>query len=110
MERWQSKAACLGADPDIFFPPQYAGRGANDRAKAICKPCEVREECLDDAMENGERMGVWGGMSERERRKLKKARRASPQSNSVTPPDPVPTHEPMIVRHRPKITLPIPRE
>lgn len=68
---WQDYANCRGADTDLFFPE----RGASTRqAKAICAACEVRWECLDFAIEQGEKFGIWGGLSERERRKIRKQR------------------------------------
>lgn len=68
---WQDYANCRGADADLFFPE----RGASTRkAKAICRACEVRGECLDYALENGEKFGIWGGMSERERRRVRRDR------------------------------------
>lgn len=68
---WQDYANCRGADADLFFPE----RGASTRkAKAICTACEVKDECLDFAIVNGEKFGIWGGMSERERRRVRRAR------------------------------------
>ena len=68
---WQDYANCRGADADLFFPE----RGASTRkAKAICNECEVRGECLDFAIVNGEKFGIWGGMSERERRRVRRQR------------------------------------
>ncbi|CAN5283230.1 hypothetical protein BH18ACT5_BH18ACT5_15570 [soil metagenome] len=68
---WQDYANCRGADADLFFPE----RGASTRkAKAICTACEVKDECLDFAIVNGEKFGVWVGMSERERRRVRRAR------------------------------------
>lgn len=68
---WQDYANCRGADADLFFPE----RGASTRkAKAICAECDVRAECLDYAIEIGEKFGIWGGMSERERRKVRRDR------------------------------------
>ena len=62
---WQELGACRGMDPDIFFPE----RGAlNLAAKRVCAGCEVRQECLDHALDNGEHFGIWGSTSERERR------------------------------------------
>ncbi len=67
---WQTKANCMGVDPDLFFPE----RGASTReAKEVCRGCVVREECLEYALENSEKFGIWGGMSERERRRLRRA-------------------------------------
>ncbi|MDQ3978423.1 MAG: WhiB family transcriptional regulator [Actinomycetota bacterium] len=71
---WQIQANCLGVDPDLFFPE----RGASTReAKAVCRACVVREECLEYALVNGEKFGIWGGLSERERRRLRRARALS---------------------------------
>lgn len=68
---WQDYANCRGADADLFFPD----RGASTRkAKAICQECEVRLECLDYAVRMGEKFGIWGGMSERERRRIRRQR------------------------------------
>jgi len=68
---WHDRANCLGVDPDLFFPE----RGASTReAKEVCRGCVVREECLEYALSNGEKFGIWGGMSERERRRLRRAR------------------------------------
>ena len=68
---WQERANCLGVDPDLFFPE----RGASTReAKEVCRGCVVREDCLEYALANGEKFGIWGGMSERERRRIRRAR------------------------------------
>lgn len=68
---WQAYANCLGVDPDLFFPE----RGASTReAKAVCSRCVVRTECLEYALNNAEKFGIWGGLSERERRRIRKLR------------------------------------
>lgn len=68
---WQARANCMGVDPDLFFPE----RGASTReAKEVCRGCVVRDNCLEYALDNGEKFGIWGGMSERERRRLRRAR------------------------------------
>src|SRR3954469_22608065 len=68
---WQDQANCLGVDPDLFFPE----RGASTReAKEVCRGCVVRAECLEYALSNGEKFGIWGGMSERERRRIRRQR------------------------------------
>lgn len=70
-EGWQLFANCLGVDPDLFFPE----RGASTKeAKGVCRACVVREDCLEYALENSEKFGIWGGLSERERRRLRRAR------------------------------------
>ena len=68
---WQSRANCMGVDPDLFFPE----RGSSTReAKEVCRGCVVRDDCLEFAIANGEKFGIWGGMSERERRRVRRAR------------------------------------
>ncbi|MEA2058081.1 MAG: WhiB family transcriptional regulator [Actinomycetota bacterium] len=68
---WQDFANCRGADPDLFFPE----RGASTRtAKQICRECTVRDECLEFAIVSSEKFGIWGALSERERRKIRKER------------------------------------
>jgi WhiB family redox-sensing transcriptional regulator len=69
---WQSDALCAQTDPEAFFPEKG---GSTRDAKRICTSCDVRDACLEYALQNDERFGIWGGLSERERRKLK--RRAS---------------------------------
>ncbi len=68
---WQDKALCAQVDPEIFFPEK--GGSVRD-PKRVCGRCEVREPCLDYALthEDAGRFGIWGGMSERERRRLKR--------------------------------------
>ena len=66
---WASEAKCLHAEPDTFFPEKG---GSTREAKRICTGCEVRSECLEYALAHDERFGIWGGLSERERRKLKR--------------------------------------
>ncbi len=68
---WQDYANCRGADADLFFPE----RGASTRkAKSICRACEVQVDCLEFAIVQGEKFGIWGGLSERERRRIRKQR------------------------------------
>ena len=66
---WMLEAKCLDADPEAFFPEKG---GSTREAKRICAICPVREECLDYALANEERFGIWGGLSERERRRAKR--------------------------------------
>lgn len=68
---WQDAGACLGADPSLFFPERGASTAA---AKGICRGCVVRVECLEYALANGEKFGIWGGLSERERRRIRRER------------------------------------
>jgi WhiB family redox-sensing transcriptional regulator len=67
---WQERALCAQTDPEAFFPEKG---GSTREAKRICSGCEVRAECLEYALANDERFGIWGGLSERERRRLRRA-------------------------------------
>lgn len=64
---WMADGVCAQADPEEFFP---AKGGSTVEAKKVCEVCEVRSECLEYALTNNERYGIWGGTSERERRRL----------------------------------------
>jgi len=66
---WQADALCAQTDPEAFFPEKG---GSTRDAKKICTTCEVKGECLQYALHNDERFGIWGGLSERERRKLRR--------------------------------------
>ena len=78
---WQRKANCMCVDPDLFFPE----RGASTReAKEVCRGCVVREDCLEYALANGEKFGIWGGMSERERRRIRRARALARRAASAS--------------------------
>ena len=66
---WQDRALCAQTDPEAFFPEKG---GSTREAKRVCRSCEVRAECLEYALEHDERFGIWGGLSERERRRLKR--------------------------------------
>ncbi|GAA2732409.1 hypothetical protein GCM10010360_18520 [Streptomyces nogalater] len=75
-EEWRYDAACAGEETDLFFP---VGTSADaliqtGQAKAVCARCPVRTECLSFALDTGQRDGVWGGLSETERRQLKRSR------------------------------------
>ena len=80
---WRDRAACLTVDPELFFPVGNTGPAVEqiDRAKAVCSHCPVTEYCLQYALDTNQDSGVWGGLSEDERRALKRraarARRAS---------------------------------
>jgi WhiB family redox-sensing transcriptional regulator len=80
---WRNRSACLDEDPELFFPIGNTGPALlqEEEAKVICRPCEVLETCLQWANEFGRDAGVWGGLSEDERRALKRrearVRRAS---------------------------------
>ena len=80
---WRDRSACLTADPDLFFPAGSTGLAVDqiEKAKLVCARCTVSESCLQLALETSQDSGVWGGLSEDERRALKRriarARRAS---------------------------------
>ena len=67
---WQQHALCAQPDPEAFFPEKG---GSTREAKAGCQSCEVRQQCLAYALANDERFGIWGGLSERERRRLRRS-------------------------------------
>jgi WhiB family redox-sensing transcriptional regulator len=70
-KNWQDLANCKGVDPMLFYPE----RGESTReSKEVCKGCEVRYDCLEFALQNGEKFGIWGGLSERERRRIRRRR------------------------------------
>jgi WhiB family transcriptional regulator, redox-sensing transcriptional regulator len=70
IEDWSAQAACRATDPDALF----VQGAAQNRAKMVCQGCPVRTECLADSLDNGIEFGVWGGMTERERRALLRRR------------------------------------
>jgi WhiB family redox-sensing transcriptional regulator len=83
MGDWVEQAACAGVDPDLFFPDRGASlAGDVDEhvdvadARRVCAGCPVRVECLEYALEAGEKFGVWGGTSEKERRAMRRQRLA----------------------------------
>ena len=73
---WRAKAACRGLEPSIFFPDPDDDTAA-DPAKEVCDGCGVKELCLEHALGFREREGVWGGATERERRRIIRQRRRS---------------------------------
>ncbi|MFF7361262.1 WhiB family transcriptional regulator [Streptomyces sp. NPDC008125] len=74
MENWRTRAACREEDPDLFFPIGSTGPALvqTEDAKAVCRTCPVREQCLRWALDNNQDAGVWGGLAEDERRALKR--------------------------------------
>src|SRR5262245_43174711 len=71
---WRHRAVCLDEDPELFFPIGNTGPAIMqiEEAKQVCRRCDVREQCLAWALEAGQDHGVWGGLSEDERRALKR--------------------------------------
>ena len=72
---WRKLAACQGIDPEVFYPASDEDDAWE--AKAICDECPVRQACLEHALAHREREGVWGGTTERERRRIVRQRRKS---------------------------------
>lgn len=72
---WHERALCQQVDPELFFPEKGRGETSLRQARRICARCEVRTECREDAIARNEPYGVWGGMSESERRRIRRARR-----------------------------------
>lgn len=70
---WRLLAACRGKGPEIFFPTDWQGV---ERARDICRDCPVRFECLEEALSMTYQYGVWGGESERSRRRMRETRRS----------------------------------
>ena len=72
---WRTVAACQDTDPDLFFPVGTTGPAIEqiDNAKAVCMSCDAKEPCLEFALVTNQDSGVWGGTSEEERRKLRRA-------------------------------------
>lgn len=73
-QTWRQHSACKGVDPDIFYP---ASDEEAEVAKAVCGQCPVRQPCLEYALGTRERDGVWGGATEKERRRILRQRRKS---------------------------------
>ncbi|WP_456569617.1 WhiB family transcriptional regulator [Blastococcus sp. SYSU DS0539] len=73
-DAWRLDALCAETDPEAFFPDKG---GSTREAKRVCTGCPVRAQCLEFALASDERFGIWGGLSERERRRLRLQRRSS---------------------------------
>jgi len=75
MDDWRDQSACRDTDPDLFFPVGTTGLALDqiDAAKAVCGTCEAQSACLEFALATNQESGIWGGTSEEERRKLRKA-------------------------------------
>ena len=74
---WTERALCAQTDPEAFFPEKG---GSTREAKKVCLGCDVRSECLEYALANDERFGIWGGLSERERRRIRRQRAQAARS------------------------------
>lgn len=74
-DAWRDRSLCRDSNPDLFFPIGTTGTAVDqiEAAKSVCGACPVREECLEFALATNQEAGVWGGTTEEERRKLRKA-------------------------------------
>jgi len=92
---WWFAGLCAQTDPELFFPEKG---GSVREAKAVCAGCPVRAQCLAHALAHGERYGVWGGLSEPERRRLKQADAPTSPSTASRPPAPAEVDEVVVAR------------
>jgi WhiB family transcriptional regulator, redox-sensing transcriptional regulator len=83
-DAWRTRGVCSRQDPDTFFPPP---REAADAALALCRRCEVLGSCLAWALDAGDRYGVWGGTTPRERRAMTVVWRETYDEVKLTPTD-----------------------
>lgn len=79
---WMDQALCAQTDPESFYPEKG---GSTREAKKTCEQCLVRAECLEWALANDERFGIWGGLSERERRAISKTLQQGPTDEPAIP-------------------------
>jgi WhiB family transcriptional regulator, redox-sensing transcriptional regulator len=81
---WRHKAACLNQNPELFFPLGSTGRALEqvEQAKVVCRRCPVSSQCLEWALKTNQQDGVWGGLSEDERRALRRARQRTRKPRS----------------------------
>jgi len=81
---WQDRAACRGMDALLFFAPDHEARPEREireaKARAVCTLCPVRVQCLDDALGNSIRHGIWGGLNEDERARERRRRARRPDA------------------------------
>lgn len=85
---WTERALCAQVGPDFWYPEKAVSGSMAATAKKVCTTCAVREQCLAWALENDERFGIWGGLTERERRKLPRGRRCNHCDEIFAPSDP----------------------
>lgn len=88
MGDWRNRAACREQDPELFFPIGD-GSAAHEQilqATAVCARCPVRQQCLDFALTTEQTAGIWGGLTEAERRELHRSRRVAASSEAEERP------------------------
>jgi WhiB family redox-sensing transcriptional regulator len=101
---WHLGAACRGMDAAAFFPAKGDSLTAYAEARSVCTGCGVRPECLAEAILSTEVHGCWGGMSAKERLRLRKLLRAAPTYAERLPDEPEPEH-PVTIRPADRVTL-----
>lgn len=79
-EGWMVQAACKDKDPDLFFPGEHEQR-LTKAAREVCELCPVSVDCLEYAVKNNIKYGMWGGATEKQRRKVRRERTGSPETN-----------------------------
>lgn len=88
MATWKDAAACRSEDTDLFFPPGHSGEFTRqiEKAKRVCARCPVGAECLDQALDGPEKHGIWGGLTEDERERMRRRiqRRASARMRAAS--------------------------
>jgi len=84
---WQDEASCMTVDPELFFPVGTTGDAVVqvEAAKAICRSCPVAGLCLEFALSSRQDFGVWGGLSEDERRSLRRSRQRAARRQAQSP-------------------------
>lgn len=82
-DTWRDRALCTGTDPELFFPVGTTGQAlvSIDQAKQVCQQCTVTKECLDFALATNQDSGIWGGLSEEERRQIRRERAAAARAS-----------------------------
>lgn len=78
MSDWRYRGACRDEDPELFYPLGHGAPAQVEQAKAVCRRCDVKDTCLKWALESGEDFGIWGGLTEDERREVKRRATARP--------------------------------
>lgn len=88
MDHWPQWAACLTEDPELFFPAGTTGAALDqiERAKTVCRRCPVKQQCLQWALDHHQDHGVWGGLSEEERRNIRRLHRPHSRGAHATDP------------------------